>query len=365
MKLKNLLLILFIGSSAFPSKALETNKLVVHDAIDQILTRHNFQGTVLITRNEKLVHHKGYGMAVMEWHLPNTPQTKYYVASLSKTFTATLTMMLVEEGILGLDEPINKYLPAYPAEYASRITIRHLLRHRTGIPRQFTIPGWTAGKSVSSLTKNEFLSMIAALPLKFEIDSARYYSSANYYILGAIIEEITGEPFSAFLHKKILKPLNMENTNIYRSGQIVERLAMPYKKVKDEYSFCPPVEGEFCTGSNINLELFKGSGSMYSTAEDLSIWLQALDGDLLLDETSRGFLLDPDTQACWDVLVALFRDNATRRLILADGLLEGYSSLLIKLPKERISIVILNNTSMAYREKAEIGTEIINLLINN
>nr|WP_278252773.1 serine hydrolase domain-containing protein [Alteromonas sp. 5E99-2] len=327
--------------------------------------RENFQGTALIIRNGELVHHKGYGMAVMEWHLPNTPQTKYYVASLSKTFTATLIMMLVEEGKLSLDEPINKYLPAYPAEYASRITVRHLLRHRTGIPRQFTIPDWTASKSLSSLTKNEFLSMIAALPLKFEVDSARYYSSANYYILGAIIEEITGESFSTLLYKKILKPLNMDNTKLYRSGQIVESLAMPYKKVKGEYSFCPPVDGEFCTGSNINLELFKGSASMYSTAEDLSIWLQALDGDLVLNETSRRFLLDPDTQACWDVVVALFRDNTTRRLILADGLLEGYSSLLIKLPKERVSIVILNNTGMAYSEKAEIGTEIANLLINN
>lgn len=302
-------------------------------------------------------------MAVLEWQVPNSVSTKFRIASLSKTFTEVVIMKLAEEGRLEIDEPLKRYLPDFPANYGNEVTLRHLLTHRSGIPRFFNIPGWANRKSITPYTKDEFLSMIADMSLAFKAGSKRHYSSANYYLLGAVIEQVTGQKFGQVLQEKILKSLNMKNTDVYRPGQLVADLASPYKSVGGKYSFCPKVEGKFCSGGNINLALFMASGSMYSTTEDLALWAEALNGNSLLSESSKAFLFDSNTKASWNVQTTLLANNQNLQLMVADGGLEGNSSMLIKLPEEQITIVLLNNTGMEYRQKAELGLKILSVLL--
>ena len=366
MKLINLIIILFIVLSIFTAKATvksNPNNVVTNKIIDQILARHNFQGTALITKNDVAIHHRGYGLAVIEWNISNSTTTKFRIASLSKTFTGTLVMKMVEDGYLALDKSVSEYLPEYLSEYSSQITIRHLLTHRTGIPRLSEIPDWSNVNAHSRLSKSEFLRMIAKMSLAFQPDSTRLYSSANYYILGAIIEEVTGKPFGTVLNETILHPLNMKNTDVFRPGQPIKELANAYKQVKGQYSFCPPVSGNLCIGNNINFALFIASGSMHSTTEDLFVWLQTLESNLLLNERSRAFILDSKNSAGWDYQTVLFPDNKRRNLIIADGELEGNSSLLVNLPEQRISMILLNNTGMTYDEKSMIALEIATVLL--
>ena len=331
--------------------------------LHQIFVDNGFNGTVLVNQNGNSVLHRGYGMAVMEWQVPNSVNTKFRIASLSKTFTEVIIMKLAEEGRLDIDEALKHYLPDFPADYGNEVTLRHLLTHRSGIPRLFNISGWASGKSVSPHTKEIFLSMIADMPVEFKAGSKRQYSSANYYLLGAVVEQVTGQRFSQVLQEKILKPLNMKNTDVYRPGQLVSSLANPYKSVGDKYSFCPNVEGEFCFGVNINLSLFMASGSMHSTTTDLALWAQALDGNKLLSESGKAFLFNPNTQASWNVQTVALTNNQSYELMVSDGGLEGNSSMIIKLPEEQIIIVMLNNTGVEYREKAELGLKVISVLL--
>lgn len=205
--------------------------------------------------------------------------------------------------------------------------------------------------------------MIADMPIEFKVGLKRHYSSANYYLLGAVIEQVTGQSFGQVLHEKILKPLNMKNTDVYRPGQLVAGLASPYKSVRGRYSYCPNVEGEFCLGGNINLSLFMATSSMHSTTMDLAVWAQALDGNELLSKSSKAFLFNPNIQASWNVRTVAFANNQRYKLMVADGGLEGSSSMIIKLPKARITIVMLNNTGIEYQAKAELGLKVLGVLL--
>jgi len=334
-----------------------------HQQLHQIFVDHGFSGTAMVTKNRTPVFHRGYGMAVKEWQIANSANTKFRIASLSKTFTEVVIMKLVEDGLLDINEPLKRYLPDFPANYGNEVTLLHLMTHRSGIPRFFNIPGWVNGKSVSPHTKELFISMIADMPVAFKAGSKRQYSSANYYLLGAVIEQVTGKKFGQVLQEKILKPLNMKNTDVYRPGQLVADLASSYKSIRGKYSFCPNIEGEFCSGGNVNLALFIASGSMYSTTEDLALWAQALDGNSILSESNKAFLFNPNTQASWNVQTIALSNKKSLKLLVADGELEGNSSMLIKLPEEQITIAMLNNTGMEYRNKAELGLKIIGIML--
>ncbi len=363
MNLTKFALILIFGTLLPELTRAEETSLKLHQHLHQIFVDNGFIGTALVTQNGTSLFHQAYGMAVMEWQVPNSVNTKFRIASLSKTFTEVVIMKLAEEGRLDIDESLKRYLPNLPASFGSEVTLRHLLTHRSGIPRYFKIPGWASGKSVLLFNKKEFLSMIADMPVEFKAGLKRQYSSANYYLLGAVIEKVTGQVFRQVLQEKILKPLGMDNTDVYQPGQLVAGLASPYKRLGGKYSFCPNVEGEFCLGGNINLSLFMASSSMHSTTMDLAIWAQALDGNELLSQSSKAFLFNPNTQASWNVQTMALANNQSYKLMVADGGLEGNSSMVIKLPEEQITIVMLNNTGIEYRHKAEIGLEILHVLL--
>lgn len=363
MKLTKFVFLLVFGTLLPGLTRAEEFGLKIQQQLHQIIVDNGFNGTALVSQNGRPVLHQGYGMAVMEWQVPNSVNTKFRIASLSKTFTEVVIMKLAEEGRVDIDEPLKRYLPDFPANYVNEVTLRHLLTHRSGISRFFNISGWANGKSVSPYTKEVFLSIIADMPVAFKAGSKRQYSSANYYLLGAVVEQVTGQKFGQVLQEKILKPLNMKNTDVYRPGQLVSGLASPYKSVGGKYSFCPNVEGKFCLGGNINLALFMASSSMYSTTEDLALWVQALDGDELLSKSSKAFLFNPSTQASWNVQTVVLANNQSYKLSMADGGLEGYSSMIIILPEEQITVVMLNNTGVEYWYKAELGLKVLRALL--
>jgi CubicO group peptidase (beta-lactamase class C family) len=358
MKIKLFTCVLFILSILFTTNSDAKSKYEFNETLEQILLNENFQGVALVSNNGKTIHQQGYGSAIKEWKVSNVPSTRFYIASLSKTFTAALIMMLVEEGKIGLDDTLASHLDDYPAEYANNVTIRQLLQHRTGIPRQFNIPGWAAGKALLPLTKSEFLSMIASMPLAFKPDASRLYSSANYFILGLVIEQLTKKSFDLVLQEKILEPLGMNESGIYQKGQLISKLAKAYKHKDGKYSFCPPVKGDYCMGGNINLNLFQASGSMYSTASDLLKWDTALHGKSLLSSVSLDMLLNPKEPVAWDVFQEQPINGKKNKVVLADGNLEGYSSLIVTFISSNRRIILLNNSGMSRDKLVDIALEI-------
>src|SRR5215510_9209272 len=146
------------------------------------------------------------GSENMEWAIPNTPDTKFRLGSISKQFTATLVMQLVEQGKIDLAAPVTRYLPDYPKRTGDRVNIHQLLNHTSGIVGYTEIPTWDAAMR-NPYTPTQFLEFFSSLDLLFEPGSKFSYSNSGYFLLGAILEKVTGQSYEKLLRERIFAPL--------------------------------------------------------------------------------------------------------------------------------------------------------------
>lgn len=171
-----------------------------------------FNGSALVAENGKVVYKGAYGQANMEWNIPNTPDTKFRLGSITKQFTATAIMQLVEQGKIKLDAKLSDYLPEYRKDTGSKVTIHHLLTHTSGIPSYTGQPGFFEDVSRNPYKVDEFVKKYASGDLQFEPGSKFSYNNSGYFLLGAIIERVTGKPYEQVLKENIFDPLGMKNT---------------------------------------------------------------------------------------------------------------------------------------------------------
>src|SRR6266446_6326232 len=178
-----------------------TNVLAQHNVqkIDLLMKRYydygQFNGSILVAEKGKIIYEKGFGMANMEWAIPNRPDTRFRVGSVTKQFTATLVLQLVEEGKIKLDGKIGDYLADYRKDTGGRITIHQLLNHTSGIPDYTHRPDFSADISRNPYRVTDFVKKFASGDLEFEPGSKFSYSNSGYSVLGAIIEKVTGKSY--------------------------------------------------------------------------------------------------------------------------------------------------------------------------
>ncbi len=180
-KLFTLFVVAFIttGSVFAQQKAKEIGKL-----LDQYYDYGQFNGSILVAENGKVIYKKGFGMANMEWSIPNQPNTKFRIASVTKQFTAALVLQLVEEGKVKLDGEITDYLTEYRKDTGEKVTIHQLLSHTSGIP---DLPAIDINPYSNA---SDFVKKFASGDLEFTPGSKYKYSNSGYSILGAIIEKV-------------------------------------------------------------------------------------------------------------------------------------------------------------------------------
>ncbi len=224
----------------------------------------DFAGVALMARGDRTLFEKAYGKADVSSGADNTPNTRFRVASVSKTFTGAAVAMLASAGKLSLDDRVAKYLPTFPR--ADVITLRHLLLHRSGVG-QVT----DADVATTCLGTDEILQRIARAPRLFEPGTSSSYSNEGFFILAVVVEKAVGEPFGAFLEKNVFRPLHMASSGTLCSSERPPGLSRGH---------IPSIRGV----SRIAIEeaAMIGAGSVYSTARDLLAWMQSLRrGDLL------------------------------------------------------------------------------------
>src|ERR1043165_6897021 len=157
--------------------------------IDELLKMYFYygqlNGSVLVAEQGKVIYKKGFGMANMEWEIPNQPDTKFRVGSVTKQFTATLILQLVEEGKIKLDGKLSDYLPDYRKDTGDKVTIHQLLNHTSGIPSYTGLPGFIRDVSRNPYTVDEFVKKFASNDLEFEPGSKFSYNNSGYFLLGA------------------------------------------------------------------------------------------------------------------------------------------------------------------------------------
>ncbi len=231
--------------------------------IDEVMTAASkyrlFNGSVLVSENGKVIYKKGLGMANMEWNIPNAPDTRFRLGSITKQFTAALVLQLVEQGKIKLDGKITDYLPDYRKDVGEKVTIHQLLNHTSGIPSYTGLAKFIEEASRNSYSVDDFVKKYASNDLEFEPGSKFAYNNSGYFLLGAIIEKVTGKTYEQVLKERILDPLGMKNTGYDLSGPVIAKRAAGYVKTPVGYRNAP----------YLDMSIPYAAGSLYSTVEDL------------------------------------------------------------------------------------------------
>jgi len=185
--------------------------------IDQIMQPRaaagEFSGTVLVAREGRVIYERGFGMANREWNVPNDVKTKFEIGSMTKQFTAVLVLQFVNEGKIRLDGHLSDYLPLYRKDTGSRVTISELLSHTSGIPNFTELPGFLSGAaSRVHHSVPEFVEKFCSGDLGFEPGTKFEYSNSGYFLLGAVLEQVSGATYEQLLRERIFQPLGMHDS---------------------------------------------------------------------------------------------------------------------------------------------------------
>lgn len=340
IKLQCLIIILFV-IMVWPvlahDKAIEIEKFV-----SEYHNIKEFNGTVLVSQNNKVIFEKAYGLANFEWQIKNTLDTKFRIASITKQFTAMLIMQLVEEKVLKLDAPISEYLKDFRKDIGDKVTIHHLLNHTSGIPNYLRIKNFRKNISRNNYSVDEFTKQFCSDDLDFEPGTKFTYSNSGYFILGNIIEKVTNQSFESVLNDKILSPLGMHNTGYDNSSVIIKNRASGYDK---------KLNGYVNTGY-LDMSIPYAAGSMYSTVRDLLLWDNALYTESLLSKNSikKMFKVSKHRNYAygWEVNeIPTFKLGKKVTSINHGGGINGFNSSITRILQDKYLIVILNNTGGA------------------
>ena len=304
-----------------------------------------FNGSALVAENGKVIYKGAFGQANMEWNIPNTPDTKFRLGSITKQFTATAVLQLVEQGKIKLDAKLSDYLPEYRKDTGAKVTIHHLLTHTSGIPSYTGQPGFFENVSRNPYKVDDFVKKYASGDLEFEPGSKYAYNNSGYFLLGAIIERVTGKPYEQVLKENIFDPLGMKNTGYDHHNTILPKRASGYSKTADGYT----------NASYLDMSIPYAAGSLYSTVEDLYLWDQALYTDKVLSAQSMALMYKPFLQNYaygWVVRNASFKQNDQPvQVITHGGGINGFNTTIVRFPKEKNLIVMLDNTGGGYLDR--------------
>src|SRR5690606_19918568 len=242
-----------------------------------------FDGTVLIADETGVVYQNAFGIANHDHQIPNTINTVFGIGSLSKPFTSMLVLKLIQEGKLGFDVPICNYLPEYRKDIGSKVTIRHLLTHTSGIPSYTALPNVWEDSMQLIYTSDYILKNFSSRDLEFEPGTKYKYGNTGYFIMAMIIERMTGKSLAEALRENIFLPLNMSNSGLHDNKTPLENKARGYYRLGNQY-----INESYI----YNLNTFGASG-VHSTVNDLYIWDRALYTDQLLSEDNMKLYTSP------------------------------------------------------------------------
>lgn len=320
------------------------------DQIEELLSTYEeygqFNGSVLVSDQGKVIYKKGFGMANMEWDIPNEPNTKHRLGSITKQFTAMLILQLVMEGKLDLQAPITTYLPDYPKANGDIITSHHLLTHTSGIPNYTAFPNFMEDESRNPYTPEEFVKTFADKVLDFTPGKKFSYSNSGYFLLGVIIEKLSGISYEQMLQDKVLTPLNMMDTGYDNHGDILKNRATGYEKQV----------GNYVNAKYLDMTIPYSAGSMYSTVDDLYKWDQSLYSTTLLSKEYMTMYFKPYISAFgnsyysygWGVgydQIGSSKDSLYT--ISHGGGINGFNTNISRVTSDKSLVVLLNNTGAA------------------
>jgi len=310
-----------------------------------------------IVHEGKLVYQKGYGQANLEQNTPINLSTVFYIASTSKQFTATSIALLAKQNKLSLDDDIRKYLPELP-EYDSRITIRHLIHHTSGIPDYLELLGLAGERLDDVHGEEEILELLSRQKsLSFKPGDQFLYSNSGYFLLGVIVKRVSGESLAQFAEEHIFNPLGMTHSRFHDSRtRLVKNRAQGYFSSK---------EGEV---RNYLTQFDRvGDGGLMTTVEDLFRWDQAMETGTLGGKDFVGSLLTQGQLNNGNSFTYAFGlmigQHRGLRTISHGGSFIGFKSELLRFPEQRLSVICLCNHNAA--DATKLANEVANIVLDH
>jgi len=215
------------AQATVPAKPAALDAAALQKKVDELLNAHarvnDFSGSILLAAGGKPLVAKGYGYANVEWQIPNTPQTKFRIGSITKQFTSMLVMQLREQGKVELEDSVCVYVTPCPDAWKP-VTIHHLLTHTSGIPTYTGIAAWREVNMVPK-TVDQIVAFFRDLPLQWIPGEKYAYNNSGYFLLGVVIEKAAGKKYEQALQEMILTPLGMKDTGYDWSKTIIARRA--------------------------------------------------------------------------------------------------------------------------------------------
>ncbi len=321
--------------SAVAAKAQESSQAKAPDVarmaqiVESYAKSGQFMGSVLVAQNGRVLLDKGYGDANLEWQIPNSPEAKFRLGSMTKQFTSACILLLEERGKLSTDDLVKKYLPDAPAAW-DKITIYNLLTHTSGIPNFTSFPDYHATEWKPT-TPAELVARFENKPLDFEPGTKFSYSNSNYVLLGYLLEKIAGESYAKFLQENIFDPLGMKDSGYDSNTAIILHRASGYT---------PGAHGPENAGY-IDMSIPFAAGALYSTTHDLLTWEGALFGGKVLSAPELKKMTTPfkDNYACG----LLVQTISGHQKIWHNGGIEGFNTGMAYFPDLKLTVIALAN----------------------
>ena len=335
-----LVLLLAAGCTLANQGVSGSAELATEQEMDAFVQAHlatgPFMGTVLVARGDEVLLSKGYGMANLEWDVPNSPGVVLRLGSLVKQFTAAAILQLQDQGLLSVEDPVSRYLPDFP--HGDEITLHQLLNHSSGVP---DLPEyidlashWAVLRQAATL--DELIGRAAGQPLAFVPGSRFQYSNIGYVMLGRIIEKVSGQSYTTYLNEHIFQPLEMTDTGYDEAANIMPHRAAGYTWDGSVYH-----NSEFIDMSNAG-----GAGGLVSTVLDMYKWDRALYTDKVLSADARDAFFTPTVSMepglgyayGWVIL-----ETPEHKMAMHSGGVNGFDTYVIRDPAEELYVIVLSN----------------------
>ena len=334
-----LMLLMCLAPLTSTAQTLNTKQLTAE--FDKMLSEQFKPGetgcAALVAKNGQIIYRKAFGMADLELNVPMQPEMVFRIGSITKQFTAVAILQLVEQGKISLDDDITKFIPDYPTQ-AYHISIEHLLTHTSGI-KSYTEMKEADKYMRTDMKPEEVIDFFKNQPMDFAPGTKWRYNNSGYFLLGYIIEKVTGKTYQEYIRENFFTPLGMANSYYGDETRIIKNRASGYQPGKDG-----PENADF-----VSMTLPYSAGSLISTVEDLFKWNRAVQSYKLISKESLGraqtdykLVNGKSTHYGYGWFLSQLQGSRT---IEHGGAINGFLASSVYLPDEDVFVALFSNST--------------------
>lgn len=330
------------GKYSLSAQTIRPKAVTLNDKVDELFTPWDGKDTpgasVAVVKDGDIIYKKGYGMANLEYDIPNSPSTVFHIASVSKQFTVFSILLLEKEGKLKLEDDIKKYIPEVP-DFGKTITLRHLASHTSGMRDQWNLLSMAGWRMDDVITKEHVLKLVSKQKaLNFNPGDEYFYCNTGFTLLAEVVARVSGQSFAAFTKANIFDPLQMTNTLFYDDHEkVVKNRAYSYYAENNGY------KKSVLSYANV------GATSLFTTVEDLSQWSTnfsklKVGNKEIVDKMNTLAVLN-NGKEFGGALGQFVGKYKGLNEIQHGGADAGYRSYLTRFPDEDFSVIVFSNAA--------------------